>query len=75
MANLSRARRRHVLNLLDRAGVLTAGLSDDAELTYVVGALICDDTGFLKKADLVAAFQDPSIVQAARALLAKARAA
>lgn len=71
-ADLSRERRRHVLNLLKRQGIVTSSLSDSARLTYVVGALVCDDTGYLKKDSLVAAFQDPSVVQAARTLLAKA---
>lgn len=74
-ADLSRKRRRHVLNLIERTGILASDVGDDALLTYVVGALVCDDTGFLKKADLVDAFQDPSVVQAARTLLGKAMAA
>lgn len=74
MADLSRERRRHVLRLLGRTGILNADISDDARLTYVVGALVCNDVGYLKQADLVAAFNDPSVVQAARTLLAKAAA-
>lgn len=74
MADLSRERRRHVLRLLSRTGIMSADISDDARLTYVVGALVCNDIGYLKKDDLVAAFADPSVVQAARTLLEKAAA-
>lgn len=72
-ADLSRKRRRHVLDLVRRTGLLTDnGLTDDARLLYVVGGLICNDAGVAKQADLTAAMRDPSIVQAARTILTKA---
>ena len=38
-----------------------------------VGLLICDDAGRIAEADLKTAMADPSVVQAARALLREAR--
>lgn len=74
-ADLSRERRRHVLQLMRRTGVLTdTHLTDKDRLIYVVGALVCDDVGRVNTTDLAEALRDPSIVQAARALLRKAGA-
>lgn len=73
IADLSRTRRRHVLQLLRRSGILTnTGLTDRARLVYTVGCLVCDDAGRIKQPVLTAALNDPSIVQVARTLLRKA---
>jgi hypothetical protein len=72
-ADLSRERRRQVHRLLKRTGVVhDPRLSTDAKVLYVVGALICDQQGAGSTEVLMAAMQDPSIVQAARTILAKA---
>ena len=72
-ADFSRERRRHVVALLRRSGVLS-NVSPDAQLLYTVGALICDANGRFSKAELDAATADPSIIEAARQLLRKAAA-
>jgi len=72
-ANLSRERRRHILRMVEGNGVLDADMSDEARVTYVVGGLVCDDTGFIRKPDLDAALADPSVVSVAIDILDKAQ--
>lgn len=69
---ISRERRRHVMRLIKRSGILTADVSDDARVTYVLGALVCDDTGYLKKDDLTRAAQNPRLLALAENMLAMA---
>lgn len=72
-ATFSRERRRHVVALIRRNGLLR-NVSRDAQLMYAIGALICDDAGRFSQADLDAATADPSIIAAAQELLRKAAA-
>lgn len=51
--NLSRQRRRHMLRMVEAEGLLDADLPESARLTYVVGGLVCNDSGFLRQDDLV----------------------
>jgi hypothetical protein len=71
--NLSRQRRRHMLRMIEGEGVLDADLPESARLTYVVGGLVCNDTGFLRQDDLQAGMANPEVLQAAVEVLAKAR--
>lgn len=71
--NLSRQRRRHMLRMVEGEGVLDADLPESARLTYVVGGLVCNDTGFLRQDDLEAGMDNPEVLQAAVEVLAKAR--
>ncbi|MFP1153592.1 hypothetical protein ACK280_15980 [Mycobacterium sherrisii] len=71
--NLSRQRRRHMLRMIEGEGVLDADLPESARLTYVVGGLMCNDTGFLRQDDLQAGMANPEVLQAAVEILAKAR--
>ncbi|MFV8314949.1 hypothetical protein [Mycobacterium sp. 23] len=71
--NLSRQRRRHMLRMIEGQGVLDADLPESARLTYVVGGLVCNDTGFLRQDDLEAGMANPEVLQAAVEILAKAR--
>lgn len=71
--NLSDERRAHGIAWIRGEGLLTSGVSDGAQLLAAVGLLICDDVGFMKQDDLDAAMNDPSVIQAARKLLADAR--
>jgi hypothetical protein len=72
-ANLSRDRRRHILRMIEGEGVLDADLSDSERLLYVVGGLVCDDTGFIRKPDLDAGMADPDVLAAAMEILDKAQ--
>lgn len=72
MPDLSRERRRHVLNALRRSGIFTSDLTEHERLIYTLGCLVCDAAGRFTNADLQAALADPSTVQAARTLLRKA---
>lgn len=67
---ISRERRRHVVKLVKRVGLHSAGLSDDALLTYVVGALIASDVGYVADRDLFDARKDPKLVALASNILA-----
>ncbi|MFA5712345.1 hypothetical protein [Mycolicibacterium sp.] len=64
-----RERRRHVVRLVKRVGLHQAPLSEAARLTYVIGALIADDAGCIKKADLTEAAKNPKIVALAANIL------
>ena len=59
--------------MVEGNGVLDADMSDEARVTYVVGGLVCDDTGFIRKPDLDAALADPSVVSVAIDILDKAQ--
>jgi hypothetical protein len=72
-ADFSDERRAAALSWLRSEGLLDdPNLSHEARLTAAVGLLICDDAGRIKQADLEAAFQDPTILQAAETLLQEA---
>jgi hypothetical protein len=73
-ANLSRSRRRHISRMIRRRGPDFGDLSPDAQLLYVVGALVCDDAGIVKKVDLEPAMKDPAIIAVARDILTQERA-
>lgn len=68
-AKITRERRRHVVRLVKRVGLHGAQLSDDARLTYVIGALIASDAGRVKNSDLAAAAADPKMVALAANIL------
>jgi hypothetical protein len=68
---------RRVANLDERAALLVmprkirrdlVKVSPNAHLCYVVGLLICDETGVIPKADLVRAERDPRVMTTARRL-------
>lgn len=71
--NLSRDRRRHIMRLIEGEGLLTADVSDDARILYIVGGLVCNDVGVARQADLHAAIAEPEILEVAVEILAKAR--
>lgn len=72
-ADLSRDRRRLAFRMLRGEGILEhPDLDDDAKLLYTVGLLVCDNQGRMSQADLDAALDDPSIVNAARQIMARA---
>lgn len=62
-----------MLRMIEGQGVLDADLPESARLTYVVGGLVCNDTGFLRQDDLEAGMANPEVLQAAVEILAKAR--
>lgn len=67
---VSRERRRHVARLIKRVGLHSAPLSNDARLTYVIGALVASDDGFVADSVLIEAAKDAKIVALAANLLA-----
>lgn len=71
-ADLSPERRATVLSLLSDERFRTADLTTGARLMYAVAALVCDDAGRARQADLEAGLRDPSVTQCARTLLRKA---
>lgn len=74
LADFSPERRATALSWIRGEGLLTRpGLSYESRLMAAVGLLICDDEGRITESSLTAAMADPSIVQAARALLREAR--
>lgn len=74
LANFSPERREVALAVIRGSGVLThPAMTYESRLLYAVGTLICDDAGLFEKAAVNEAMSDPSIVQAARALLREAR--
>ena len=73
LADFSTERRETALSWIRGQGLLAADVSYDARLMAAVGLLICDAVGHIKQDDLEAAMSDPSIIQAARALLREAR--
>lgn len=73
MTDYSDERRATALSYLRGEGVLDSDISESARVMCAVGLLICDDQGFIKKAELEAAMRDPSVVNAAENLLREAR--
>jgi hypothetical protein len=71
--NLSRERRRHILRMVEGEGLLDADLTEDARLLYVVGGLVCNDAGMIRRDDLQAGMADPEVLEAAVEILGKAR--
>lgn len=65
-----RERRRHVVRLVRRVGLHAAPLSDDARLTYVLGALIASDAGYVAADALIEAGKNPKLVAIAANILA-----
>ncbi|QNJ94887.1 hypothetical protein HZU40_11950 [Mycolicibacterium fluoranthenivorans] len=72
--NLSDERREHMIRMILGEEVLERpDLDEPARLMYVVGGFVADDTGFVSQADLDEAWNNPSMRQAAKALLTEAR--
>ena len=67
---VSRERRRHVVKLVRRVGLHAAQLSDDARLTYVVAALVADDSGRIPNDLLFSTCKDPKLLALAENILA-----
>ena len=65
--------RRDTIVLYIRAGGLVERMTSEMLLTLVVGMLICDDEGAFGEREIMAAMCDPSVIQVARTLIAKAR--
>ena len=70
--DFSEYRRDTVVLYLQAAG-LTTRLNTEALTLLVVGMLLADDTGSFSEKSLVVAMSDPSTLQVARTLIAKAR--
>lgn len=70
---IDRTRRRYVAKLVRKVGLHTKPISDDARLAYIVGALVCDDSGKIGRAALDAALADANVVHIARSILALTR--
>ena len=64
-------RRAVVLSMLREESCMPAWrlLSAGARVTYVVGALVCDETGFLAHDDVIAAMDDAEALRYALELL------
>lgn len=71
--DLSRDRRRRAVRMVRSDCFLSAPLDEAAQIVYVVGILAADSGGVVAEAALTAAMSDPSVVGAARQILAKAR--
>ena len=72
LADFSEERRAHALRLLRAEKVLIdPRLSDDAKLLFCVSLLVCDDFGFARRDDVNRAVLDPSIINAARQIMAE----
>ncbi len=56
-----------------KAAGLTERMNSEALTLLVVGMLLADDTGSFSEKSLVVAMSDPSTLQVARTLIAKAR--
>lgn len=67
----SRERRRHAERMVRHELLTKAPVGYDAQVVYVVGCLVCDDTGMLRKTDLAAALMDPDTVSDAMNILAR----
>ena len=65
--------RRDTCVLYLQAAGLTERMTDDALMLLVVGMLLADDTGSFSEKSLVVAMSDPSTLQVARTLIARAR--
>ena len=70
--DFSEYRRETIILYLQAAG-LTTRLNTEALTLLVVGMLLADDTGSFSEQSLVVAMSDPSTLQVARTLIAKAR--
>jgi hypothetical protein len=70
--DFSEYRRQTIVLYLQAAG-LTTRLNTEALTLLVVGMLLADDTGSFSEKSLVVAMSDPSTLQVARTLIAKAR--
>jgi hypothetical protein len=72
MVAISRERRRQTERMIRSQGVATdANLTDNDRLIYAVGCLVCDDTGYLSGAALIAAMQDLPILSIAARILVR----
>jgi hypothetical protein len=65
--------RRDTVVLYLKAAGLPERMSYEALTLLVVGMLLADDTGSFSEKSLVVAMSDPSTLQVARTLIAKAR--
>ena len=65
--------RRDTVVLYLKAAGLTERMNVEALTLLVVGMLLADDTGSFSEKSLVVAMSDPSTLQVARTLIAKAR--
>ena len=65
--------RRDTVVLYLRAAGLIERMNTEALTLLVVGMLLADDTGSFSEKSLVVAMSDPSTLQVARTLIAKAR--
>jgi hypothetical protein len=65
--------RRDTCVLYLQAAGLTERMNTEALTLLVVGMLLADDTGSFSEKSLVVAMSDPSTLQVARTLIAKAR--
>lgn len=70
--DFSEYRRDTVVLYLKAAGLIDR-MNQEALTLLVVGMLLADDTGSFSEKSLVVAMSDPSTLQVARALIAKAR--
>ena len=70
--DFSEYRRQTCVLYLQAAG-LTERMNTEALTLLVVGMLLADDTGSFSEKSLVVAMSDPSTLQVARTLIAKAR--
>jgi hypothetical protein len=71
--DLTRARRRTVLRMVEGEGVLDANLGEDALMLFVVSGLVCNEVGVAKMDALRSAMADPEVLEAAIGILNKAR--
>ena len=70
--DFSEYRRDTVVLYLKAAGLIER-MNGEALTLLVVGMLLADDTGSFSEKSLVVAMSDPSTLQVARTLIAKAR--
>ena len=70
--DFSEYRRDTVVLYLKAAGLIQR-MNSEALTLLVVGMLLADDTGSFSEKSLVVAMSDPSTLQVARTLIAKAR--
>jgi hypothetical protein len=70
--DFSEYRRETVVLYLQAAGLIER-MNTEALTLLVVGMLLADDTGSFSEKSLVVAMSDPSTLQVARTLIAKAR--
>ncbi|MEV6427224.1 hypothetical protein [Nocardia sp. NPDC051463] len=71
--DFSRDRRRTIVRMIEGDELLSRDLSEDSQLLYIVGALICNAAGIAKTDDLAAAMRNPEILSTAVDILGKAR--